>query len=71
MTTIRLPDHVDTLATKARLFDEFRIEVPLPAWNDQKFIRVSFAGHSTEADSDALVTALTQLLEPGLSRRPR
>lgn len=71
MTTIRLPDHVDTLATKARLFDEFRIEVPLPEWNDQKFIRVSFAGHSTEADSDALVTALTQLLEPGLSRRPR
>ena len=47
---------------KARLFDEFRIEAALPEWNDQKYIRVSFAAHNTEADSDALVAALRQLL---------
>lgn len=48
-------------AYEARLFDEFRIEAPLPEWNDQKFIRVGFAAHNTEADSDALLAALTQL----------
>ncbi len=62
LSSIRLPDHVDTLATKARLFDEFRIEAPLPEWNGQKFIRVSFAAHNTEADSDALLAALKQVL---------
>ena len=62
MASIRLPDHVDTAALKARLFEEFRIEVPLPEWNSQKFIRVSFAAHSTEADSAALMAALRQLL---------
>ena len=62
LASIRLPDDVDTLDLKSRLFDEFRIEVPLPEWNDQKFIRVSFAAHSTESDSDALVAALQHLL---------
>lgn len=62
LASIRLPDRVDTVALKARLFDEFRIEAPLPEWNDQKFIRVSFTAHNTEADSDALLAALTQLL---------
>ncbi len=62
LASIRLPDHVDTLSLKGRLFDEFRVEAPLPEWNGQKFIRVSFAAHNTEADSDALLSALAQLL---------
>lgn len=62
LVSIRLPDHIETLPLKARLFEEFRIEAPLPEWNGQKFIRVSFAAHSTEADSDALLSALRQLL---------
>ena len=62
LASIRLPDHVDTVALKARLFDEFRIEAPLPEWNNQKFIRVSFAAHNTEADSVALLAALGHLL---------
>ncbi len=62
LASIRLPDHVDTITLKARLFEEFNIEVPLPEWNGQKFVPVSFTAHNTEADSDALVVALTRLL---------
>jgi len=67
LASIRLPDSVDTVTLKSRLFDEFRIEAPLPEWNGQKFIRVSFAAHNTEADSDALLAALSHLLQLGPS----
>ncbi len=62
MASIRLPDHLDVLRLKQRLFDEYRIEVPLPVWNGQNFVRVSFAAHNTQADSDALLAALGALL---------
>ena len=62
MASIRLPDQLDVLWLKQRLFDEYRIEVPLPVWNGQNFVRVSFAAHNTQADSDALLAALGDLL---------
>jgi len=62
LASIRLPAAVDPVALKARLFDEFRIEVPITVWNGEPFVRVSFTAHTTEADSDALVDALQQLL---------
>lgn len=62
LASIRLPDHVGAVALKERLFREHRIEVPLPVWNGQNFVRVSFAAHNTEGDSGALVAALAELL---------
>lgn len=62
LASIRLPDGVDAVSLKQRLFDEFRIEVPLPVWNGHTFVRVSFAAYNTEADSDALVAALGRVL---------
>jgi isopenicillin-N epimerase len=62
LVSVRLPDDIDPLLLKARLFDEFRIEVALPVWNEQHFVRVSFAAHNTEADSDALLAAFGALL---------
>jgi isopenicillin-N epimerase len=62
LASIRLPDDTDVVSLKARLFDEHRVEVPVHRWNDQPFLRVSFAAHNTEADSDALVAALRMLL---------
>jgi len=62
LASIRLPGTVDPVALKGRLFDEYRIEVPLPVWQGQPFVRVSFTAHTTQADSDALVEALTKLL---------
>ena len=44
------------------LWDEFRVEVPLPEWNGLKLIRVSFQGYNSEADAEALVKALGHCL---------
>lgn len=62
MVSIRLPALVDPEALKARLFDEYRVEAPLPVWNSEPFIRLSFAAYNTEEDSDAVVAALKSLL---------
>jgi isopenicillin-N epimerase len=62
LASIRLPESVDVVELKARLYNEFRIEVPLHRWNDQPFVRVSFTAHTTEVDADALVSALRILL---------
>ena len=44
LVAARLPAELDTDRVKARLWDEFRVEVPLMRWNDLKLIRVSFQG---------------------------
>jgi len=61
MVTVRLPDAVDVNTLKARLYDEYRIEVPVFRWNDQSLIRVSFQGYNTRADADVLMEALQAL----------
>ena len=57
----RLPA-CDLDVLKTRLYDEHRIEAPLIRWNGQSFIRVSFQAYNDEADADALLRALAQLL---------
>lgn len=47
---------------KSRLYDEFRIEVPLVPWQDKQFIRISIQGYNTQEDVDVLVKALQILL---------
>lgn len=47
---------------KSRLYDEFKIEVPLTEWQDKQFIRVSVQGYNTQEDIDALIGALEILL---------
>jgi isopenicillin-N epimerase len=47
---------------KSRLYDEYKIEVPLPEWRDKQFIRISVQGYNTQEDIDALVSALENLL---------
>lgn len=47
---------------KSRLYDEFKIEVPLTQWQDRQFIRISIQGYNTHEDADALVDALNVLL---------
>jgi isopenicillin-N epimerase len=63
MFTARLPAHIDLEALKRRLYDEWRVEVPLLVWNHQQFIRVSFQGYNTQSDADVLVAALSRLLQ--------
>jgi isopenicillin-N epimerase len=52
----------DLARLKSRLYDEYRIEVPLVQWQDRQFIRISVQGYNSQQDIDALVDALKTLL---------
>jgi isopenicillin-N epimerase len=52
----------NVMQLKSRLYDEFKIEVPLTQWQDRQFIRISIQGYNTSEDVDALVDALNVLL---------
>ncbi|HJR80512.1 MAG TPA: aminotransferase class V-fold PLP-dependent enzyme [Anaerolineales bacterium] len=52
----------DLAVLKSRLYDEYKIEVPLIQWQDQHFVRISIQGYNSEADVDALIYALKVLL---------
>ena len=57
-----LPAGVDTDTLKARLYDEYHIEVPLHRWNNQSLIRVSFQVYNDSSDANALLHALEMLM---------
>ena len=52
----------DLAMLKSRLYDEYKIEVPLVEWQERHFVRVSIQGYNTQADVDALLDALEVLL---------
>jgi isopenicillin-N epimerase len=62
MAVARLPILGDLAEFKARLYREYRIEVPCIEWQDQQFIRLSLQAYNHAEDVDALVGALTTLL---------
>jgi isopenicillin-N epimerase len=59
MGTAQLPPQTDIIALKARLYDEYRVEVPLIEWNGHKLVRVSIQAYNTLADVDRLLEALS------------
>jgi isopenicillin-N epimerase len=52
----------DAATLKRRLYDEYRVEVPIVDWNGRQMVRVSIQGYNTREDVDALVAALADLL---------
>jgi len=54
---------VDGRELKRRLYDDYRIEVPITNWPGRQLIRVSFQGYNSEDDLDRLNDALRELLE--------
>lgn len=60
MVTIPLPP-CSRESVKTRLYDEFRIEVPIVEWNGRQFVRVSVQAYNTRADVDALAEALAKI----------
>ncbi|HXF85192.1 MAG TPA: aminotransferase class V-fold PLP-dependent enzyme [Anaerolineales bacterium] len=62
MSAAPLPPYTDLAALKTRLYDEYRIEVPLLEWNGHKLIRVSVQGYNTKRDINKLIAALKKLL---------
>lgn len=61
--SIPLPEKVDLVECKRRLYEEYRIEAPLLAWNEYKLLRVSFQGYNSERDLHALLRAMWALLD--------
>ncbi len=57
-----LPPIADLTVLKSRLYDEFRVEVPLIQWRDRQFVRISVQGYNLQEDVDALVEGLRVLL---------
>lgn len=49
-------------ALKSRLYDEFKIEMPVFPWQDRQFVRISIQGYNSQEHVDALVQALKILL---------
>lgn len=62
MAVGELPATVDIATLQRRLYDDFRIEVPVLGWNGRKFIRVSLQAYNSEHDIQALLAALATLL---------
>jgi isopenicillin-N epimerase len=62
MAAAPLPVDTDIVLLKKRLYDEYRIEVPLIDWNGNKLIRISVQGYNTQRDVDKLIRALSDLL---------
>lgn len=61
MATVPLPP-CDGPALKARLYDEFRVEVPVMEWQGRQYLRVSIQAYNTRQDVDRLTGALRVLL---------
>ncbi len=57
-----LPAWVDAKSLKARLLDEYAVEIPVITWRDRKFVRVSIQGYTSEDDLNALADGLRALV---------
>lgn len=62
MTAVRLPGEINHEELQMQLYDQFKIEVPVYSWHEQKFIRISLQAYNNETDLDALLEALEQVL---------
>lgn len=66
MASAPLPASVDTGELHRQLYEQYRIEIPILAWNGHKLARCSFQAYNTHEDRCALLQALTALVEaPG------
>jgi isopenicillin-N epimerase len=62
MATLPLPEGTDTEALKRRLYDDFRVEIPVHRWGDTPCVRISVQGYNTRADVERLLEAVRQSL---------
>jgi isopenicillin-N epimerase len=57
-----IPPETDILKLKERLYEDYRIEIPLGDWHGTKWVRVSVQGYNSQQDIDRLVDALQTLV---------
>jgi isopenicillin-N epimerase len=61
MRTLPLPP-CDVEQVKARLWDEYRVEVPLVQWRARQYVRLSIQAYNTPNDIDRLMEGLRRIL---------
>ena len=61
MVAARLPTD-DPQTLKTRLYDEYRVEVPMGTFHGASQVRVSFQAYNDQGDLDALIEGLRRLL---------
>ncbi len=61
LVTVPLPP-CDTAVVKERLYNEFRVEVPMVVWDDKPYVRVSFQGYNTADDLTRLLNGLQTII---------
>lgn len=61
MVSVQLPE-VKTEALQSRLYDEYKIEIPVFLWNGMPLIRISVQGYNTRSDIERAIEALQDLL---------
>ncbi len=61
MVSVALPP-CDAEALGQRLYEEFRIEVPIVLWQNRPYLRISIQVYNTLEDVDSLVHALAELI---------
>ena len=52
----------NAVEVKAKLYDDFKVEVPVWEWSGRTMLRVSVQGYNTAEDLQTLVSALRQIL---------
>ncbi len=63
MFTVEVPP-CDPAVVKDRLYEEYRIELPMFNWQGKPCLRVSIQGYNTTQDADHLLKALREVFEP-------
>jgi isopenicillin-N epimerase len=63
MIVSSLPVNTDVLSFKQKLYDEFRVEVPVIDWHGNKLIRTSVQVYNSRRDIDRLIHALKKMLD--------
>ena len=58
MASAPLPPYIDAEALHSRLYEQYRIEMPILSWNGHVLARCSFQAYNTRAHADALIDAL-------------
>jgi isopenicillin-N epimerase len=61
LAAVPLPS-CDPVDLKARLWDEYQVEVPIVTWGGRHLVRISVQGYNTPADVDRLLQGLGRLL---------
>lgn len=63
MASAPLPPGTDVVQVHDRLYEQYRIEIPVLEWGTYQLVRCSFQGYNTTGDADLLVEALQKIAQ--------